>query len=63
MNAKELFIHDSRKRKRAEGFHTSFVDSLRVLMLAFELECEVVCQMPAFVVAAHQPKCVWVPYL
>ena len=59
----ELLVHDSGKRKRAEGVHAGFVDSLRVLVLTFELECEVVGQMATFVVTAKQPECVGVPDL
>ena len=59
----ELLVHDSGERKRAEGVHAGFVDSLRVLVLAFELECEVIGQMATFVITAQQPKCVGVPDL
>lgn len=59
----ELLVHDGSERKRAEGVHAGFVDSLGVLVLAFELECEVIGQMTAFVVAAEQPERVGVPDL
>jgi hypothetical protein len=49
----ELLVHDSGEGKRAEGVHAGFIDSLRVLVLTFELECEVVCQMATFVVTAE----------
>ena len=59
----ELLVHDSGKRKRAEGVHAGLVDSLGVLVLAFKLECEVVGQMATFVITAKQPECVGVPDL
>jgi len=34
MYAEELFIHDGSKRKGAEGFHASIVNSFRVLVFA-----------------------------
>ena len=59
----ELLVHNGGKGKRAERVHAGFVDSLRVLVLAFKLECEVVCQMAAFVVTTEQPQRVGVPDL
>lgn len=59
----KLLVHDSGERKRAEGVHAGFVDSLRVLVLTFELECEVVCQMATFVVTTEQPQRVRIPDL
>ena len=63
MYTQELFVHDSSERKGAECIHTGFVDSLGVLVLAFELECKVVGQMTTFVIAAKQPECIGVPDL
>jgi len=34
VDTEELFVHDSCKRQRAEGFHAGIVDALRVLVLA-----------------------------
>lgn len=61
--AQELLVHNSSERKCTEGFHAGFVDSLGVFVLAFELKCEVVGQMTAFVVTAKQPERVGVPNL
>jgi len=57
----ELLVHDSSERERTKGVHAGFVDSLGVLVLAFELEREVVGQMATFVVTAQQPERVGVP--
>ena len=59
----KLLVHDRGKRKRAERFHACFVNRLGVLVLAFELESEVVCQVPAFVIASKEPKGIWIPDL
>ena len=40
--AEELFVHDCGKRQGAEGLDARLVDVLRVLVLAFELEHELV---------------------
>ena len=32
-------------------------------MFTLKLECEIVGQMPAFVVPSEQPQSVWIPYL
>jgi len=59
----ELLVHDGSEWERTEGIHAGFVDGLGVLVLAFQLECEVVGQMTAFVVTAEQPERVGVPDL
>ena len=51
VDAKELFVHNRRERQRAERFHACLVNLFRVLVLAFQLEREIVGQMPALVVA------------
>jgi hypothetical protein len=61
--AQELLVHDSRQRQCAERVHACFVDGLGVLVLALELECEVVGQMSALVVSTEQPERVRVPDL
>lgn len=61
MNAKELLIHDCRQRQCTEGVHASFVYSLGVFVLTLKLEGEVIGQVAALVVAAKQPKAIWVP--
>jgi hypothetical protein len=61
--AQELLVHDRSQRQCAERVHAGLVDGLGVLVLAFELECEVISQMSAFVVSAEQPKRVRVPNL
>jgi hypothetical protein len=63
MNTQELFVHDGRERQGAERVHACFVDFLTVLVLAFELESEVVCQVAALVIAAKKPEGVWIPNL
>jgi len=63
MDAQKLLVHDGSQRKSAERLHTRLVDSFGVLVLALELEGEVVCQMSALVIATQQPECIWVPDL
>lgn len=63
MNAQELFVHYCSKRERTKRLHASFINVLRVFVLALELECEVVGQMSAFVVSAKKPERVRVPDL
>ena len=63
MNAKELFIHDSRKWQSAERVHARLVNTLRVFVLTLELEGKVVCKMAAFMVASQQPESIWIPDL
>lgn len=55
MYAEKLLVHDSSQGQRAERVHACVVYSLGVLVLAFELECEVVGQMATFVIASKQP--------
>ncbi len=54
--AEELFVHDCGKRQGAEGLDARLVDALGVLVLAFELECEVVGQMPALVIPTEEEE-------
>jgi len=56
VNAQELLVHDRGQRQRTEGFHASVVDPLGVLVLALELEREVVRQMSTFMVSSEQPE-------
>lgn len=63
VDAKELLIHNRCQGQGAEGFHTGFVDSLRIFVLAFEFEGKVVRQMSALVVTSQQPESMWIPYL
>ena len=63
MNTQELLVHDRRQRQRAEGFDASLVNFLAVLVLAFELEGEIICKMSALVVASQEPECVGIPDL
>lgn len=51
VNAEKLFVHDRSQRQRTERIHTSFVNLLRVFVLALQLESEIVCQMPTLMVA------------
>ena len=52
--AKELLVHESGQRQAVERLHARIVDTLRVFDLTLGLECEVLCQMPALVIAAQQ---------
>ena len=63
VDTQKLLIHDRGQRKGAESVHAGFVYSLGVLVLALELEGEVIRQMAAFVVSAEQPKRVGIPDL
>ena len=61
MYAEELFVHDCGKREGAEGLEARLVDALGILVLTFELECEVVGQMAALVVPTKEEERVRVP--
>jgi CBS-domain-containing membrane protein len=61
--AQELLVHNRSQRQCAERVHAGFVNRLRVLVLTLQLECEVISQMPTFVVSTEQPERVWVPDL
>ncbi len=63
MDAEELLVHDCSKREGAERFHASIVDGFGVLVLAFELEGEVVGQVAAFMVASEEPEGIGIPDL
>jgi hypothetical protein len=63
MNTQELLVHDSGQRQGAKRIHAGVVDLLRVLVLAFQLEREVVCEMATLVIAAQQPQSIGIPYL
>lgn len=63
VDTEELLVHDRRQRQRTEGFYTSLVDLLAVFVLAFELEGEIICEMPALVVPSQKPQRVRVPNL
>lgn len=63
VNAQELLVHDRRQRQSAKALHARVVDPLRVLVLALELEGEVVGEMAAFVVASEEEEGVGVPDL
>ena len=55
MYAEKLLVHDRGQWQRTECFHTCVVDLLRVFVLAFELEGEVIGQMATFMVPSQQP--------
>jgi DNA recombination-dependent growth factor C len=63
VNTQKLLIHNGGQGKGAERVHASLVDGLGVLVLALELESEVISQMTALVVSAEQPERVGVPDL
>ena len=62
MNAEELFVHDRGKGQCAEALHARVVDALGVLVLALELEGEVVGQVATLVVAAEEVQRLGIPY-
>ena len=47
MNAQELTIQEGGEGQGVECFHASFPNIRRIFDLAFLLEGEVLCQMPA----------------
>jgi hypothetical protein len=57
----EWFIHDRGKRQGAEGLDARLVDELGVLVLAFELEREVVNPTPVLVIPMKEGKRVRAP--
>lgn len=61
MNAKELLVHDCSQRKGAKGVHDRVIYSVRVFVLALQLEGEIVGQVAALVVTAKQVQCFRVP--
>lgn len=56
VDAEELLVHDCRQRQTTERLHAGLVYSLRVLVLALQLEGEVIGQMATLVVSAEKPK-------
>lgn len=52
VDTQELLVHDRRQRQRAERFDARLVDPLAILVLALQLESEVVRQMATLVVTA-----------
>ena len=63
MDAEKLLVHDGCQWQRAKGLHTGIVHLVRILVLAFKLEGEVVGQMSTFVVTTEQPQRVRIPDL
>jgi hypothetical protein len=63
MNAQKLFVHDRGERQRAERLEARFVYAFRVLVLALDLEREVIGQVPALVVSTEEEERVGVPDL
>lgn len=63
MYAEKLLVHDGCQWQRAKSLHTGIVHLVRIFVLAFEFEGEVVGQMSALVVAAEQPQRVGIPNL
>ena len=63
MYTEELLVHDGRERQGTERLGTCVIYPLRIFVLAFELEGEVVGQVAAFMVATQKPERVWVPDL
>lgn len=61
MDTKKLLVHDGCQGQGAEGFHNSIVELLGILVLALELEGEVVREMAAFVVASQEEEGLGVP--
>jgi hypothetical protein len=56
VDAEELLVHDCGQGKTAERLHAGIVDGLGVLVLAFELEGEVIGQVATLVVSSQQPE-------
>ena len=63
MYAQELLVHDRGEGQGAKRLHTCVVHALRVLVLAFGLEREVVGQVAALMVASKEEERVWIPDL
>ena len=63
VNAQELLVHDGRQRQTAKRLQTCLINLLAVLVLALQLESEVVGQVAALVVTTQQPESVGVPDL
>lgn len=63
MNTEELLVHDSCKREGAEGIHAGVIYSLRVLVLAFKLEGEIIGQVTTLMVTAQKPERLGIVYL
>ena len=51
--AEKLFVHDSSQWQSTERVHARIVYPLRILVLAFEFEGKVICQVTTFVVATE----------
>jgi len=51
MDAQKLLVHNGCKGKSAERVHAGFVDRLGILVLAFELEREIIRQVSTFMVS------------
>lgn len=60
VDTQELLVHNSSQGKAAEGLHAGFVHGLGILVLALQLEGEVVSQVATLVVASQQPQCLGV---
>ena len=63
MNTEELLVHQSCQGETVEGLHAGVVHVLRVLDLALLLEGEVLCQVPALVVASQEEESAGVTHL
>lgn len=62
MDTQELFVHDRCQGQGTKGLHAGVINALRVLVLALELEGEVVGEMSTFMVSPEQEERVGVPY-
>jgi len=56
MNTQELLVHDCRQRQRTERLHAGFINGLGILVLAFQLEGEIVGQVATLVVSTQEPE-------
>lgn len=56
MHAQELLIHEGGERQTVERLHASVIDALGVFDLALLLECEVLGEVAALVIAAQQEE-------
>ena len=56
MYAEKLFVHDRGQRQGAEGLQARLVHALRILVLAFEFEREIVGQMATLVIPTKEEE-------
>jgi len=55
MNTEKLLVHNSGQRQSTERIHTSFIYTLRILVLTLKFEGKVVSQMTTLVISTKKP--------